>query len=147
MSLMDITSIVCMVVPTSKMTGCSAKASSSSSTFVSPANSTVEPVNSSLRVAIALPSATSLGCHPVTCGIETTVRPLLSHHFCHPASSVLNGAIACSQERTRQPMSYALKSTMCNTVMPTCSVTTCGVCMKQYLQLNSSVRGSCCMQP
>lgn len=102
---MDITSIVCMLVPTSKMTGCSPKASSSSSTFVSPANKTVEPVNSSLRVAIALHSAEPLGCHPVTCGgIETTFRPLLalgltvrhllSYLYCHPASSVLNGAVA-----------------------------------------------------
>lgn len=63
---------VCCVVGvlTSKTMGCSAKACNSSSTFVSPANTTVDPVNSSLRVAMALPSAMSGHFHPVTCVIE-----------------------------------------------------------------------------
>lgn len=52
---------------TSKTTGCSLQACRKSSTFRLPASNTAEPLNSSLRVDIAMPHAALLDCHSVTC--------------------------------------------------------------------------------
>ena len=52
---------------TSNVTGCSAQASRKSFRSKSPASTTAEPVNSSLRIVTAPPSVVLPCCHSVTC--------------------------------------------------------------------------------